>query len=364
VLVGDEPEMTAYGFNNAIKTNLQEASAPASQILDASLSSSPSQSSAVNFLSDALPHHRRIILAAHSVYVEQSKFELFMKNYEEEERIQTELVASQSATKDFLFEEWRKRVNAANSVTTSSEKICNHRSQSSKKRPRRLMSTSSDANRQASQERQAEEISIKHQKFQTGYSSLYEKLFLHFQTFYNEQDLMSLTTLLLFPCFTPQFTRSKSLWSGCFSPLKTSRDPPSGLSSPTVVKKMSNTVIREFSGKSYEQVFENLPDCMIVYHRGIHMKVDHAYAPNYLTFTVPSLMIPRIVSTSNGTDFQELYETVINIRVNVEGSTVTVFNEQGIATKVEDHFYRVEIGHPLVNVEHILSYYEKLGNPV
>ena len=204
--------------------------------------------------------------------------------------------------------------------------------------------------------------------FRTGNISLYHKFITHFQNFYNEHDILSLITLLYYPCYIPLTEKRFKLWNTCFSnkhkipiieetikPIADSVQsiPPSTLSKckPFVVLNISKIQSFDSMEFSFQHMFTKLmPDSFMFYYQELIKIKLHpitgdtiVYAPFRWFGTIPSIKIEDNI--------------IHNVSVEIVGCIVLTYNGQnGLITTSEDNYYHFNISDCRVDTADVLKY--------
>lgn len=156
---------------------------------------------------------------------------------------------------------------------------------------RSMESDSSNANHSKYQHREGSDIDLGERVpcFSTGSLSIYHKFFSHLEVFYNEHDLLSIVTALLYPCCSPTLIRSTNLWNNLLYS-KLPHEASSNNSSCLIATKVQTGL--DSLEKSYSNIFTCLPDCVIIYYP-ISVKPSHdGFTPfHYLCIRTFSLSL-------------------------------------------------------------------------
>jgi hypothetical protein len=170
--------------------------------------------------------------------------------------------------------------------------------------------------------------------------SMYEKMIIHFQHFYNDQDVLSLSSLLLIPLCLPDVLRIINLWS------PQSWDRRTNLTfGDTSKMSLFNSLVMKGSDRiadGYRYCFEKLPDTVILLHSWVVEDHDEEVilrAPYEYFFKMPMIITNQSIQCissveSHGKDFASKDMHMVDIQLN--GCIELHFTENFIS-QIFDH---------------------------
>jgi hypothetical protein len=284
---------------------------------------------------------RNTLLAWHESHCKRIKYDVFMAGYKKAEKLQQEEQTFTNVLNPQLYQ-----ITSSAGVSGSSSPIiietdatsqqsttpitCSSPSASST--PSMTRSSSPSASSSTSKKRKysgsavatsSASITSLHEPYVLR-MSVYQKLAIHLQHFYNDQDILSIESLILYPLCTPSVVKTLYFWESTQS---------GSLSVPSDVNKNNQKLNKlllhtiTFQGSqgisdACAHIFETLPDNVIVYHptniyvqdedcedvatttglsspssnahRGIIVKVPYSYF-----FQMPMNGLPSSSSSSN-----------------------------------------------------------------
>ncbi len=162
-----------------IKTDL--TSAPSAIYIPPSVGTTSTQA-ATGFLKEVNSIERRGVLAVHEIFCQHIKYERFMNEYKAAEAAQSDI--DKPFADHFSSQENFKKRN---------------------KRSRDLLSNTDSTYHGTNN-------AVKLYEPEVLRMSMYQKMTIHFQQFYNDHDVLSLSSLLIFPLCNRQVTRTTVFW--------------------------------------------------------------------------------------------------------------------------------------------------------
>ncbi len=299
------------------------------------------------FLDDIEPRLKRVFLATHSTYCENVKIAERKKQSHQQ---QTRKFLSQPplAGQALAFHPPSSLEYRRQTVTISSPS-----SSSSKKRKLAISSGVDDEStpHQVNQQQQTEDdmVSLLILEPDIVRMSIYEKLVIKYQHFYNQQNIPGMMSIMK-PYCTDYMLRQNKLWAKLTLPSYGGMTPPSSII--TMIAEQSYCGIDNLA-IVLENIYSKLPDCMLLYKQSIIKKLPSIGTVVFTPFTyfgTISLPIvpPMVIAESSSDSSSNIPPKVISsrlIEIELTGWNVLQFDLNDIITwRVDNYFVQRMIG--------------------